>query len=489
MMQRVRYSRTASAFRAKPSRFALKALPIFALSLALLSGCAGPATPLGADWSLTATVHNDSADLAQGEVAPPAPPAIPLGPLTRPDQVARDAAILAGTLVPNADGMIPAPALPSSITDSLSGGSKPPVGSNVASRGIASLRNAISGAWGRSEAPPRISFDPPRQVLHGPRTIRVTIENTGEGPADQSSELLKGFKVRYHGHDVTRSFLMQAKVTRNVISKRIVLEIPSIRLAATTDHLIEMGYRAPSGRSSVAKLPPPICRAFEAHDIHRTDDFRPDDQMLKLIESISRQTGFSPAFTAALIAQESAFNPRSVSYARALGLTQVTPIAEEEISGVHKDWPRYPGLNEISAPMLKLLVMTGEVNSRNEWRLNPERSIRGGLTFAQMLADRWTDSEGLSKVRWASGAANAGGATDPELARTQLVLASYNSGYSRVLNAIQRNGSAWLTSSELREARKYVNRIFSYCDSFSQAASQPEPTSASVGVVQGGKSL
>jgi hypothetical protein len=374
------------------------------LITALFSGCAGPTTPLGAIWDLKPS-RSEREKIVQRQEE-------------RPDE-------------------LPARALGSRAPASLFG----------FSTGFGTDRN------------PTVTFDPPRQVLHGPRTVKVII--------DDPRGIRAGYdlKVRYHGHDITRSFLLQAHVSRVRHGQRLVVEVPSVRLSAISEHLIEVGYRNVDGRRAVERYHGPICRAFEHHALETTDDFNPDAQLLKAIEMVSKQTGFNPAFTAALIAQESAFNPKSVSFARALGLTQVTPLAETEVSDVFSNWPRYPGINELSAPMLKILVMSGKVNSKNEWRLNPERSIRGGLAFAQMLSDHWLDTEGYSKIGWI---ASGSGMDDAEVARTRLILASYNSGYTRVLSALHRYGSAWLTAPELKEARKYVNRIFSYCDAFQQ---------------------
>ena len=57
---------------------------------------------------------------------------------------------------------------------------------------------------------------------------------------------------------------------------------------------------------------------------------------------------------------------------------------------------------------------------------------------------------------------------DPETARVKLLLASYNSGYFRVMSAFSRKGPEWLNAPELRGVRGYVNRIMSYCDGFSK---------------------
>ncbi len=320
-------------------------------------------------------------------------------------------------------------------------------------------RFPASGLWAEAIAKsrPRLRFDPPRQALHGPKTLKVIIEDPLGVKADYD------FKVRYHGHDVTRSFLNQAKVSREDRNRRVILSVPSVRLSASTEHMIEIGYRNSLGQQAVKRYGGPQCRAFDSRELRSTADFKPSSSLIKIIQRASFQAGFNPAFTAALIAQESGFNPRTVSIARAVGLTQVTPIAEIDISGVFETWPRYPGINDYPAPLLKWMVLTGSINDQNEWRLSPEYSVRGGLALVKMLADRWQDSAAFSKIGW-SGA--DGMASDVELARTRLILASYNSGYTRVLTAIHRYGAAWLTAPELKEARKYVNRVFSFCDAF-----------------------
>jgi hypothetical protein len=334
-----------------------------------------------------------------------------------------------------------------------------------ASRGLASILSFVRGR------DPEIRFDPPRQVLHGAHTLKVIVDDP-KGATDNS-----GLRIRYHGHDVTRSFLMQAKFGHETLpggGTRLIAEVPWVRLSPLSEHMIEVDYARPgSERRYRSRLMPPVCRAFERTALKGLDSFKPEPQLVQSIEQISREMGFNPAFTAALIAQESGFNPQSVSLSRAMGLTQVTPLAEEEVSGVFSRWPRYEGSNTFPAPVLKYLVMSGEINGQNEWRLNPDRSIRGGLLYAQRLADRWVDSESFSKVSW-TGSTDA----DVEVARTRLVLASYNSGYARVVQAIGRHGSAWLTAPELREARRYVNRIFSYCEAFERVPSAAaEPSS------------
>ncbi|MBI3543556.1 MAG: transglycosylase SLT domain-containing protein [Deltaproteobacteria bacterium] len=223
-----------------------------------------------------------------------------------------------------------------------------------------------------------IRFWPRHQRLHGPGPLTILIND----PSGVKSNY--HLVVRHNGLDVTSSFLRQATVTKQPKSLRIF--VPLVRLPADRENLIEVFYM-----ESYARYEAPRCHAFKQGPLVSTNGFTPNQQLLELIRNISREHGFSPAFTAGLIAQESGFDPRTVSWAKAIGLTQVTP------------------------------------------------SARIRTTF-----------------------------DDPDTALTQLVLASYNSGYTRVSNAFARGGANWLSSTELREARKYVGRITSYCDQFSE---------------------
>ncbi len=297
-----------------------------------------------------------------------------------------------------------------------------------------------------------IRFTPARQNLHSGAPLTVNIHDPNGVRSNYR------VVVRHNGLDVTQSFLRQARVT--VSANDIKIHLPVLRLPADNEHLIEVVYSGSNDLNAYARYQAPICHAFEKKTILRTDGFSPDKQLVSQIVRISQLKGFNPAFTAGLIAQESGFNPRTVSWAKAIGLTQVTSVAENEVVDEYSEWPRYPGLNDLPAFFVKALVFSGHVNRHNEWRVDSEMSIYGGLTFAQSLNDRWSAPENMTKIR----------ATfeDPDIALTRLVLASYNSGYARVASALARYGANWLAAPELKEARKYVNRISSYCDHFSE---------------------
>lgn len=298
-----------------------------------------------------------------------------------------------------------------------------------------------------------IRFEPGRQVLHGPSPMRIVI--------DDHVGVKSNYKlvVRHNGIDVTPSFLRQANI--NVEPKRITIELPVVRLAPTRDHLIEVIYHSGAlGRSAYARYEPPVCDLRAADSIRSTEGFKASQQLLTQIRDISKSHRINPAFTAGLIAQESSFNPNTVSWAKAIGLTQVTPVAEHEIVSRYEKWPRYPGINELPAVFVKALVASGHANESNEWRLNTGLSIRGGLTYADQLASRWATPENFSRIKQLFPDADA------EL--TRLVLASYNSGFTRVSTALSRQGGTWLSAPELKEARNYVGRISSLCYHFKE---------------------
>lgn len=297
----------------------------------------------------------------------------------------------------------------------------------------------------------KIDFKPTHQVLHGPKPLIVKINDPNGIPLNPR------LIVRYDGLDVTHSFMGQAQKLSRSSSGELVIRVPVIRLSPNVDHRIEIRYYDKKGKPSWSYYKPPVCRAFDSKPVRHTDGFTPDTFLLDLIGVLSERSQINPALTTALIAQESSFNPRTVSWAKAIGLTQVTPIAEDQIAGQIPDyqgWPRYKGIDRIPASMVRMMVLTGRINEHNDWKLDKMLSIRGGLAYLSFLQKHWNAPERASRY--------------DEVERTRLILASYNSGLARVTSAVHEYGSRWLQAPELREARKYVNQIFSYCDFFSQ---------------------
>lgn len=302
---------------------------------------------------------------------------------------------------------------------------------------------------------PQIRFTPQRQVLHSSTTFSINIFDI-EGIPENF-----GLKVFYNGIDVTKPFLEKAEKTYLDQSRRkIRLTIDYFRLIPGRENNIKVSYwREFKSRAVTAEYQPPKCSAFET--FRRLGDlphFKVDEKVIEHIDLYARQRNFNPYLIAGLIAQESKFDPRAVSRSRALGLTQVTSLGEAEIIGKYTNWPRYPGIQDMSLLRLKLGVMNGKINQTNEWRLNPTLSVLGGVEYITYLTEVWMKPDRRAFVEKYLGRSDS--------AMSEVILASYNSGAARVQSAIEVRGKKWLQDDELGEARKYVKRVVSYCDYF-----------------------
>lgn len=301
----------------------------------------------------------------------------------------------------------------------------------------------------------RVRFTPERQVLHGPTTFSLIIEDPMGVPDDAQ------ISITYNGVDVTSSFVSMARESSTDPFRREVRwTTRNLRLPSNEEHLIQAYYRRDTDSAAVtARYMPPICSAFETRGmLARVPQFHPPFEVIQQINQSAIERRLNPYFVAALVAQESGFNPQAVSPSRAVGLTQVTPLGDEELSKRFQHWPRYPGLKEMPFPILKLAVMGGQIHSGNEWRLDPSRSIEGGVAYLSYLTEYWSrpDKRGLIERRL--------GPSDTSM--SQVILASYNSGAARVGDALRRSGRFYLKDSALSEANRYVNQVISYCDHF-----------------------
>ncbi|HLG96121.1 MAG TPA: transglycosylase SLT domain-containing protein [Bryobacteraceae bacterium] len=123
----------------------------------------------------------------------------------------------------------------------------------------------------------------------------------------------------------------------------------------------------------------------------------------KQLEALCRPLSLDPYLVAALIRQESEFNPKAVSHSNARGLTQVMPATGRQLS-------RQLGMRSFRTSML----------------FNPDTNLKLGTYYLKALSDQL---EG----KW------------------EATLASYNAGKSRVLS--------WLADSNFHEPAEFVESI------------------------------
>lgn len=308
----------------------------------------------------------------------------------------------------------------------------------------------------RGDGRVKISFTPERQVLHEATSFRVKIEDPDGVPKGSI------IKVIYNGVDVTQAFTRQAeRKYHNSDTRFLYLTVPKLRIRVDSENKIRFSYqRTPRSLPISVAYQPPQCQAFQnTRGVASVAEFDPPDIYLKWINEQARQNQINPHFLAGLIAQESGFDPFALSRKLALGLTQITSQGEAEVLKQREDWPRYPGLDSLSFPEIRLAILYGRINSKNEWRLNPALSIEGGATYVAYLGNYWNRPDKKEQLAIARAISDT--------ALSEIILASYNAGPTRVSQALHQKGKYWLEARELKETRKYVRRVVSWCDTLS----------------------
>jgi len=316
-----------------------------------------------------------------------------------------------------------------------------------------------------AEEPARILFSPAYQQVHGPYTWHVAVVDPASGERPDAGRL----RVFYNGLEVTESARFQFRVDYRRSGEQagevLFLEMPHLRLRPLDDHEIVVEYTTAQGRAISSRYPFPAVHDLEGEEeLASTSPFSVEDRVLAAVHEASRHYRLNPVLLVALIAQESSFDPYALSKARALGLTQVTHLAERDVARAFPDWPRYPGIQEFSRRKLGRLIPR-VVNGTNEWRLDPVKSVWGGAHYLAYLRDRLVHEANWPKVALAGG--------DPDRLLAEASLAAYNSGLNRTLYWILRHRDRWLDQDNAREAKRYVRKILSYYGAF-----RAEPESA-----------
>ncbi len=300
-----------------------------------------------------------------------------------------------------------------------------------------------------------IAVSPKNQVFHKKQDLRVHLHDSLKLNSKNK------INVKFNGVNMTEEFYKKAQIILNN-DNNLVFEFENFKLNPKQENKINFSFKSAENKKLKIDITPPTCFWNELNEIKSTEWFSVQKDLLKRINFLGEKEKVNPILLGGLIAQESGFNTKALSYSKALGLTQITPIAEKEIISEYPSFPKFPKINNLSFLKLKSLIASGKINETNEWRLDPTKSIQGGLTYLNFLKSYWNKNEQKEFLY-----RNLGDDANFEKEVEWIILASYNSGFTRVRNSIYRNKSRWLNDSELNEARRYVNMISSYCFAFS----------------------
>jgi hypothetical protein len=270
----------------------------------------------------------------------------------------------------------------------------------------------------------------------------------------------KNFKYSlvYNGKKLNRwweseSIEMNSKRTEASINFQNISLLPGLK-----NDIVFLYYPRNNEKPLSYKFKGPECDLTKHEIVKSISKFKVNEKTINYINHISKKYNINPSLLTSLVAQESSFNSNAVSTSRAIGLTQVTPIADKDIRVKKTNWPTYPDSEKISYLNLKYKVFRGDINKLNDWRLDKYKSLEGGALFLRKLSDYWNKKKNIKLLE----------SKFKDIPKTDIILASYNSGASRVKRNIKKYNKDWIWSDELGEARKYVMNIKSYCHTFKQ---------------------
>lgn len=308
-----------------------------------------------------------------------------------------------------------------------------------------------------------IHFHPERQVYHDRSDISFEIKSAE--PISSDVEI----KVFHNNLDITGTFLTHSKIHQSVDGKSQIYILNGVRLKPLDANLIRVEVQKEGVVLAEEDFDHPDCSLFAKRNLATYGPFQVPTSYLTLIENVATGANSNPSFLAGIVAQESSFDPKAVSWAKAIGLTQMTTIAEEQVISKVNEWPRYPGISSLTYVTLRSKIYMGEIDEGKEWRLNPEKSLKGGMAYIEYLIEFWKQEQNQKVIKDLAG--------DQEQILSEIILASYNSGAARVKNAVLTDKDNWKKNPTLKEAVRYLKKVSSYCYHYTKKEGAPKEAS------------
>lgn len=298
----------------------------------------------------------------------------------------------------------------------------------------------------------KISFFPKKHIYHKNENLVVTIKGNEHIPD------MNNIRLIYNSTDLTDVFLKNSEIKTFPEEKIIKMEFTNLKLSARKQNKINFLYFDNKNYLSFPYTSPscPLAHMSFTKSLHGFDT---PNEFVGFINLSGRSEKINPSLLAGLVAMESGFNPHAVSSAKALGLTQITDIAVEQIRNKTEKWPRRD-LSSLSYRDIKTEINSGNMTQEDDWRLEPMLSLRGGANYLKYIVSFWQLPEQKKLLQ------ENHLTTDEAL--TDIVLASYNSGPERIRRTIINSKKNWLNDPTMSNVRYYVNMIYSYCHYFSE---------------------
>lgn len=318
---------------------------------------------------------------------------------------------------------------------------------------LSSITEKDSGPTFNADEKTALKFYPAFQLYHKPYELWVEIKD------ENIVELKKiHYEIIYNDKLLERPWATEEIIYYPEEKDRISLRFKDFRLNPLKNNKILFRYyRTSDAKVFEEELFAPECPYFQKRAIASLEPFQNRKDYTKYILEASQKFNKNPTLLAGIVAQESSFKYNSLSFARALGLTQITPIASLQIKEQTSSWPSYPKLEALSYYELKALIYLGKLNQKNDWRLDPKLSLEGGAIYLTYLEKYWSKEENKRILETIF---------KESIPWSDVILASYNSGAYRVKKSLLKKGNKWIDDRSLLEAKKYVKNIKSYCTAF-----------------------